>query len=104
MTYFEQGIDRAALVVGFQKSCNEHPDEVALAKALLGWHCTFLKTSIFASFPYLQIFSIKNGDLDTLLYSSDWGRQRFSHLSDEARLLRESIFRLQFVSERLLPA
>lgn len=34
LTYFEHGVDRAALVVGFHKNCTDHPNETKDAESL----------------------------------------------------------------------
>lgn len=100
LTYFEHGVDRAALIVGFHKNCDQHPDEVKDAEELLKRHCALFKASIFASFPYLEIYSIKNENLETVLYSPNWNNERFPHQSDDAKLRHESIFKLQFAPKR----
>ena len=101
LTYFEHGIDRAALVVGFHKDCEQHLREAKDAQELLVKHCNFMKSSILRSFQYLEILSIRNGDLARLVHDSNWDRARFSHLSDDAKLARDSIFKLQFSSEKI---
>ena len=100
LTYFEHGLDRAALVVGFHGDCNEHPAEVKDAEQLLAAHCTFLGASSLRSFPYLQLYSIRNGEFRPLHYSPDWEKARFPPHSEEAKLRRDSIFKLQFASKR----
>jgi len=100
LTYFEHGLDKAALIVGFHENCNEHPSEAGGADRLLKTHCSFLGSSVLRAFPYLQIYSLRNEELKLLHHSPDWDKARFPHLSDEAKLRRESIFKLQFASRK----
>jgi len=99
LTYFEHGIDRVALVVGYSTECSAYPDEIEEAEQLLKKHCAFLKESIFAGFPYLEIYSFRDS-LDTLLHDANWDRSRFQHQSDDAKLRRDSIFKIQFAPNK----
>lgn len=101
LTYFEHGIDRAALVVGFHKNCTDHPNETKDAESLLKTHCAILKDSIFAAFPYLRIYAMNDGKLETLLGNAGWDEARFVPRSADAKLRRDSIFKMQFASKSL---
>jgi len=102
LTYFQHGIDRAMLVLGFHSSTDEYPDAVKDAQESLKTHGDSLKTSIFSNFPYLRIVSLRKGDLESVLYHADWDKARFPFLSDGSRKLRrENILQRQLTYEKL---
>ena len=100
LTYFEHGIDKAALILGFHNDCKLHPNEVKEPEELLKKHCVFLRETVFANFPYLQIYSLRNGSLETLLFHPNWEKACFHHESDDVKLRRDSIFKGQFVFDK----
>jgi len=102
LTYFQHGIDRAMLVLGFHTNTEEHPDEVKDAEELLKAHGNQLKTSVFGNFPFLQIAYVRKDNLEWVLYQSDWERARFPYSSDETKKLRrENILQKQLTYEKL---
>jgi len=101
LTYFEHGIDRAALVIGFHEECDRHPTESKQAERLLRTHCSAMKSSILAALPYLLIYSMKGGSLESLVSSPNWDRVRFPIQDQETKLRRDSILRLQFAPKTL---
>jgi len=100
LTYFEHGVDRAALVVGFHRDCSQHPDEAEDAERLLKAHCAFLQATAFMHLPYLEIYSLRDGELEKLVHSSNWEKARFPHMSDDGKLRRDAILHKQFVFKR----
>jgi hypothetical protein len=100
LTYFEHGIDRAALVVGFHTDCNERPNEVKAAEQLLKTHTNFLRGVLQALFPFLIVYSLREEHLETLVPSPDWDSKRYPAFSNDAQLRRASIFKLQFVFKK----
>ena len=102
LTYFQHGIDRATLVMGFHPDTEAHPDETKQAEELLKEYGNYLKTSVFRNFPYLQIAYVKKADLEWVLHQTDWDRARFPYSSDRNReLRRENILQKQLTCEKL---
>jgi hypothetical protein len=96
LTYFRHGIDRAALVVGFHTETDQFPDEVAAAQKLLKEHGDQLKASVLSNFPCLQIACIRGENMEWIVHSADWDKARFFHQSDDSKLRRDNIFKIQF--------
>jgi hypothetical protein len=99
ITYFEHGIDRAALVIGFHGDCAERPNEVRAAEQMLKLHCNFLRGILQSLFPYLQVYLLKDDQLAVLVSSPNWETARYPTFSNDAQLRRASIFNLQFASK-----
>lgn len=102
LTYFQHGIDRAMLMVGFGSNCREQPEATQYAKDLMKTHSDLLKESALAAFPYLQVASFEFGNLEMLLHVPEWDKQRFHHRTEEAKLRRASLFKGQFSYKKLL--
>ena len=96
LCYFQYGVDRAELVLGFHSNCDSHPEHADALERQLKEVCEFLGRSVFAHFPYLCISMIRGDSRNYLLYKSDWENAVFSH-DETAKLRRQCILRKQFV-------
>jgi len=101
LTYLQHGIDRTTLILGFHAETDGYPEEVNVAEELVKKHSDYLKESVLRNFPYLQIAYVRGESLERVLYSADWEKARFFHQSEDSKLRRDSIFKIQFTFEKL---
>jgi hypothetical protein len=108
LTYFEHGLDRAALVVGFSEECEKHPEQLQHAENTLKRLCSFLSESVLRNFPWLQIFIMKRDVIESLLKIPNWPMERFvfysqnEKLSDEVKLRRSNLLQQQLTGRKLV--
>jgi len=102
LTYFQHGIDRAMLIVGFHKDCEEHPEATRDVVDLMKIQCNLLKENISTYFPYLQIISLMVGSTETLLFIPEWDKKRLQPKTEDTKLRRTCIFNKQFSYKKLL--
>jgi hypothetical protein len=107
LTYFEHGLDRAALIVGFSEECEQHSEQLQHAERLLKRHCSFLSESVLLNFPAMQIFTIKRDAIESLLKVPNWSKERFGFysrdekLSEEVKLRRSNLLQGQVNGRKL---
>jgi hypothetical protein len=107
LTYFEHGLDRAALVVGFSEECEKHPEQLRHTEKFLQRHCSFLSESVLRNFQYVQIFTMRGDRIESLLKIPNWSTERFSFyprdekLSEEMKLRRSNLLQGQVNGKKL---
>jgi hypothetical protein len=95
LCYFRHGVDRAELVLGFHPNCAGHAERT---ERLIKETCDFLRSRLLQSFPFVRVYSVRDGQRHLLLQSESWDRATFSH-DDEGKHKRQCLIRNEFTCE-----